>query len=89
MTSSWLRRRSQDPEPQHRPMSRYEHPLALSDEQLSILMRAAAPLDLEKRVVFLERIAGRLRLIGVHPSDAELSAAIETALRSLIQAPAA
>jgi hypothetical protein len=64
VTSSWLRRRSQDPEPQHRLMSPYEHPLALTDGQLSILMQAAAPLDLQKRGDFLERIAGRLRRSG-------------------------
>ena len=86
--SNWLRRRAQDAEPQRRQPFHHERPLSLTDDQVRALMLAAGPLDLEKRTTFLERVAGRLRLIGNHPSDQELSAAIEATLRSLIQARA-
>jgi hypothetical protein len=39
----------------------------------------------EKRSVFLERVAARLRLRGPHFTDADLGAAIQAALMGLIQ----
>jgi hypothetical protein len=38
--------------------------LALSDGQLTIVMTAARGLPVEKRSVFLERVAARLQLLG-------------------------
>jgi len=42
----------------------------------------------EKRSVFLERVAARLGLRGPHFTDADLSAAIQAALTGLIQSAA-
>ena len=85
--SNWLRRRAQDAELPRRPASRYESPLGLTDAQLTAVMQAAGPLDPQKRGVFLERVAARLRYIGSRLNDEELNAAIQVVLRSLIQAP--
>jgi hypothetical protein len=62
--------------------------LALNDAQLEIVMVAAGGLPAEKRGVFLERIAARLRLRGPHFTDADLGAAIQVALTGLIQSAA-
>ena len=62
--------------------------LALSDSQLQIVMTAAGGLPVEKRSVFLERIAARLQLRGPHFTDADLGAAIRAALTGLIQSAA-
>jgi len=69
--------------------SYYIPPIALTDRRMSALMLAAQPLDPQKRGDFLERVAAKLRGLGPHPSDVELSSAIEAVLRTLIQAPAA
>ena len=58
--------------------------LALTDAQLEIVMVAAGSLPAEKRSVFLERVAARLRLHGPRFTDADLGAAIQTALTGLI-----
>ena len=52
---------------------------ALNDSQLALIMTAAGPLPAEKRSVFLERVAARLRLRGPHFTDADLGAAIQAA----------
>ena len=62
--------------------------LALSDDQLQIIMTAAGSLPVEKRSVFLERLAARLRLRGPRFTDADLGAAIQAALTGLIQSAA-
>jgi hypothetical protein len=62
--------------------------LALSDEQLQTVMIAAGPLPPEKRGVFLERVAARLRLRGHRFTDADLDRAIRSALQGLIQSAA-
>ena len=62
--------------------------LALSDSQLQIVITAAGGLPVEKRSVFLERIAARLQLRGPHFTDADLGAAIQAALTGLIQSAA-
>ena len=62
--------------------------LALSDDQLAMVMRAAGSLPAEKRGVFLERVAARLRLRGPHFTDADLGAAIQAALTGLVQSAA-
>jgi hypothetical protein len=62
--------------------------LALSDEQLRIVMTAAGGVPVEKRSVFLERVAARLRLHGPRFTDADLGAAIAAALTGLIQSAA-
>jgi len=62
--------------------------LALSDSQLQIVITAAGGLPVEKRSVFLERIAARLQLRGPHFTDADLGAAIRAALTGLIQSAA-
>ena len=54
--------------------------LALNDAQLALVMTAAGPLPAEKRSLFLERVAARLRLRGPHFTDADLGAAIQAAL---------
>jgi hypothetical protein len=62
--------------------------LALSDDQLATMMTAAGSLPAEKRSVFLERVAARLRLRGPRFTDADLNAAIQAALPGLIQSAA-
>ena len=62
--------------------------LALSDDQLQIIMTAAGSLPVEKRSVFLERLAARLQLRGSRFTDADLGAAIQAALTGLIQSAA-
>jgi len=62
--------------------------LALSDSQLQIVMTAAGGLPVEKRGVFLERVAARLELHGPRFTDADLGAAIQAALTGLIQSAA-
>ena len=52
--------------------------VSLSDKQLSIVTDAAANLSPEKRVLLLERIAARLRLIGRF-DDRDLEAAVQVA----------
>jgi hypothetical protein len=61
---------------------------ALSDDQLAVLMTAAQRLPVEKRSVFLERVASRLRLRGSF-TDVDLDDAVRQALRGLIQVSAA
>ena len=61
---------------------------ALTDAQLEIVMIAAGSLPVEKRGLFLERVAARLRLRGPRFTDADLGAAIHTALTGLIQSAA-
>ena len=39
-------------------------PLALSDSQLDQIIRLAAPLSVDVRAVFLERLASELRALG-------------------------
>jgi hypothetical protein len=51
-------------------------------------MTAAGGLPVEKRSVFLERVAARLRLHGPRFTDADLGAAIRAALTGLIQSAA-
>jgi hypothetical protein len=61
---------------------------ALTDKQLRLVMVAATPLPPEKRSIFLERVAARLRLHGPRFTDADLGAAIQVALTGLIQSAA-
>ncbi len=68
--------------PRFRPM------LALSDRQLAVVKTAARGLPVEKRGVFLERVAARLRLRG-SLTDLDFDDAARLALRGLIQEPAA
>ena len=46
---------------------------------------AAGGLPVEKRSVFLERVAARLQLRGPHFTNANLGAAIQVAVTGLIQ----
>ena len=62
--------------------------LALSDDQLAMVMTAAGSLPAEKRSVFLERVAARQQLRGPNLTDADLGAAIQAALTGLIQSAA-
>ena len=62
--------------------------LALSDDQLALVMTAAGSVPVEKRSVFLERVAARLQLRGFHFTDADLGAAIQAALTGSIQSAA-
>jgi hypothetical protein len=61
---------------------------ALNDAQLALVMTAAVSVSVEKRGVFLERVAAPLRLRGPHFTDPDLGAAIQTALTGLIQSAA-
>jgi hypothetical protein len=61
---------------------------ALNDSQLALVMTAASPLPVEKRSVFLERVAARLQPRGPHFTEADLGAAIQAALTGLIQSAA-
>jgi hypothetical protein len=62
--------------------------LALSDGQLAIVVIAARGLPVEKRSVFLERVAARLQLRGSF-TDLDFDDAVRLALRGLIQESAA
>jgi hypothetical protein len=63
---------------------------SLSDSQLRSVMDVAAGLDVDKRGVFLERCAARLRLkTGSHFADADLDDAMRHALKGLVQDSAA
>ena len=62
--------------------------LALTDSQLQLVMTAAGGLAVEKRGIFLERVAARLQLRGPRFTDADLGAAIRAALTGLIQSAA-
>jgi len=61
---------------------------ALSDDQLTMVMIAAGSVPVEKRSVFLERVAAQLQLRGPRFTGADLSAAIQVALTGLIQSAA-
>jgi hypothetical protein len=62
--------------------------LALSDDQLTVVMTAARGLPVEKRSVFLERVAARLELVGSF-TNRDFDDAVRLALRGLIQESAA
>jgi hypothetical protein len=62
--------------------------LSLTEAQLDRVARAAAALPVEKRDVYLQRIATALTLAGRF-NDADLAAAIDHALTGLLQEPAA
>ena len=53
-----------------------------------MVMIAAGSVPVEKRSVFLERVAAWLRLHGPHFTDADLDDAVRTALTGLIQSAA-
>jgi len=64
--------------------------LALTDSQLQIVMAAAAGcLSPEKRSLFLERVAARLRLRGANSADADFECVVQLALSGLIHNSAA
>ena len=62
--------------------------LALSDNQLTAVMTAAGSLPVEKRLAFLERVAGRMQLRGAHFTDKDLDDAVRRALTGLKQSAA-
>ena len=62
--------------------------LALNDSQLELVMTAAGGLEVEKRDVFLQRVAAKLSLRGQRFSDVDLKAAIRLALTGLVQSAA-
>ena len=70
------------------PQAKAQPMLALTDAQLEIVMVAVGGLPVEKRSVFLERVAARLQLRGSRFTDADLGAAIQTALTGLTQSVA-
>jgi hypothetical protein len=63
--------------------------LSLSDDQLATVMAAADSLPVEKRGVFLERVAARLELRGSRFTDRDLDDAVRMALRGLTHDSAA
>jgi hypothetical protein len=62
--------------------------LALNDSQLKLVMTAASSLEVEKRDLFLQRIAAKLQLRGSRFTDVDLETAIRLALTGLIQSAA-
>lgn len=62
--------------------------IALTDGQLATVMTAATPLPVDKRGIFLERVAAQLHLRGRY-DDTAVEEAVRAALRGLLQAPAA
>jgi hypothetical protein len=63
--------------------------LRLSEPQIEIIMNAAGDLPEEKRGLFVERIAARLRLGVTRFTDADFDVAVRLALQGLSHAPAA
>jgi hypothetical protein len=63
--------------------------MALSDAQLRAVMVAASPLEPEKRVLLLERVAARLTHGPAFITDHDVGRAITAALIGLIHEPAA
>ena len=61
--------------------------LSLTDDQLATVMTATSGLPVEKRGIFLERVAARLALRGRF-DDADLDTAVRVALRGLLQGAA-
>jgi hypothetical protein len=59
-------------------------PLALTDDQIRAVMAAAAPLDPDKRLVLLQRLAGTLHSVR-HPTDRDVKHGLQVALRGLQQ----
>jgi len=76
-----MRWRRPPPEPKPR------RPLALTDGQLASVMSAAHLLPVEKRGLYLDRVAAAVALLcgGRSVNDVDLNAAVTTALASLIQ----
>lgn len=60
--------------------------ISLSDSQLQIVMAAATPLAVDKRDVFLQRVAGQLGRVR-RPGDRDVEAAVAAALRGLMHEP--
>ena len=61
----------------------------LKAHQLQVVSAAADKLPAEKRSVFLDRVAARLRALGFRFSDADLDEAMRHALKGLVQNSAA
>jgi hypothetical protein len=61
--------------------------LRLTDSGLEIVQRIAASLPVEKRTIFLERIAASLAQVR-RPADADVERAAQMALRGLMHSAA-
>ena len=59
--------------------------LSLSDQELDVVIRMGGGLPLEKRDVYLQRIAALLQQRAGRHSTSDVIEAAETALRTLIQ----
>jgi hypothetical protein len=62
--------------------------LVLNDSGLRIVTAIAANLPVEKRQLYLERVAAALARVR-RPGDADVESAARAAMRGLMQAPAA
>jgi hypothetical protein len=62
--------------------------LELKPRHQAIIAAAGDRLPPEKRATFLDRVAGRLRMLGYRFTDADLDDAVRTALTGLIQSAA-
>ncbi len=62
--------------------------LMLSEPQIEIVMTAAGGLPVEKRGLFVERVAARLQLNGTRFTAADLDAAVRLAMQGLSHTPA-
>jgi hypothetical protein len=67
----------------HTQRPRRDDMLSLSDDQLQIVMTAAGALPPEKRSLFLERLAARLRLRGPRFTADDLDEAMRLAMVGL------
>jgi hypothetical protein len=63
--------------------------VSLTDSQLAAVMDAARPLPVEKRDVYLRRIAAMLAVRGGRYNDADVTDVATLALAGLAQQPAA
>jgi hypothetical protein len=65
-------------------------PLALSDNQLAIVVAAAQPLEPAKRALLLERLAAlRFTTGGARPNDADVAKVLDQCIRGLVTGSAA
>lgn len=70
------------------PGRRQQTMFALSDSQMEAVMTAAADLPVEKRSVFLDRVAAQLQRRGRRFTAADLEKAVRVALTGLIHSVA-
>jgi hypothetical protein len=63
--------------------------ITFSDQQLAVLMKVVVNLPLDKRATFVERVGAYLQMHGFDDDDDDIEAAVNAALRGLVQESAA